>query len=75
MTLQEIDSNFTIYDLIDEQQPLSQKEAHDGLETLGVILAPDGNNKKMITKLKSKTEKWKDLITSGHITSSCTPST
>ena len=31
-------------------------------------MAPDGNNLKMIEKLRSKSETWKDLISSGHIT-------
>ena len=37
------------------------------METLGVILAPDGNNGKMITNLRQKAQSWGELITSGHI--------
>ena len=68
MNLEEINYNFTIKDQHEDTKNLTQKEPQDGKETLGVILAPDGNNLKMIDKLRSKSEKWKDLITSGHIT-------
>ena len=39
----------------------------EGKETLGVFLAPDGNNKKMIEYLKEKTENWSDMIRTGHL--------
>ena len=48
MTLDEINYNFTIKDLNEDQQTLTQKEPQDGQETFVVILAPDGNNQKMI---------------------------
>ena len=43
----------------DDPRNLTQKESQDGQETLGVILAPDGNNLKMIDKLRSKSENGK----------------
>ena len=42
-------------------------EPSDGRNTLGVTLAPDGNNKKAIEELREKTLKWKNLILSGHL--------
>ena len=39
----------------------------EGKETLGVFLAPDGNNKKMIEYLTEKTESWSDLVRTGHL--------
>ncbi len=61
------DYNFMVRDENETLQPLPIKEVHEGKETLGVYLAPDGNNEEMINYLKGKTEKWKELIRSGHL--------
>ena len=36
-------------------------------ETLGVYLAPDGKNKKMIETLREKSEKWGNQIRNGNL--------
>ena len=63
----EIDFHFTVKDHNNDIHPLRQFEANIGKETLGVILAPDGNNKEAIKELRSKSEIWKEQIQSGHI--------
>ena len=37
------------------------------INTLGVTLAPDGNNAKAIVELRQKSQKWKDLVDTGHL--------
>ena len=41
--------------------PLPRMEASDATMTLGVFLAPDGNNDAAVA-LRSKTEEWRDQI-------------
>ena len=45
-----------------KQLPVSQ-----GMKTLGVTLAPDGNNKDIIQSLLDKASEWADLILSDHL--------
>ena len=54
-------------DAEDEVCILEQVESYDGKETLGVILAGDGNNRAMIQKMRQKAEEWRKLIRSGHL--------
>jgi hypothetical protein len=63
----DIDFNFTVCDHNDERQPLDQLEADQGQCTLGVHLAPDGNNKAAVDYLMHKSEQWKDMINTGHL--------
>ena len=39
----------------------------EGKKTLGVILAPDGNNKAAVKELREKAVHWRNLIKTGHI--------
>ena len=66
-SIEEIDYNFTVKDHSNTTHTLRQFEADHGHETLGVILAPDGNNKDVIRELRSKSEVWKDHVQAGHI--------
>ena len=66
-TLQEIDYNFTVKDFQGQQQILPQKEYNESSCTLGVELAPDGNNDAMVTKLRQKAEEWQSNIQCGHL--------
>jgi len=66
---EEIDFEFTVKDHNDEEQPLRKKGPHDSTETLGVYLAPDGNNKTAIQELRKKSERWRDLVRTGHLSS------
>ena len=45
-----------------QQLPVSK-----GMKTLGVTLAPDGNNVDLATALEEKANTWADLILSGHL--------
>lgn len=63
----DVDFEFTVCDQNDERKPLNQLEPNDGQCTLGVHLAPDGNNNDAITYLTQKAEQWKDLINTGHL--------
>ena len=55
-----VDSEGTRVDL--KQLPTSK-----GMRTLGVILAPDGNNTDQVEALLHKAESWADLISTGHL--------
>lgn len=48
-------------------QCMPQFSSHFAKETLGVHLAPDGNNKTTLKRLKLKTEAWKENIHVGHL--------
>ena len=66
-TLNEIDPSFTVLDKKNVQQQLCCYEASIGKETLGVFLAPDGNNKAALKSLEDKAKKWRDSIKAGHL--------
>ena len=46
---------------------LKQLPTSKGMRTLGVILAPDGNNDDQVEALLQKAEQWAELITTGHL--------
>ena len=48
--------------VIIQQLPISK-----GMKTLGVTLAPDGNNVDLVAALEDKANTWADLILSGHL--------
>ena len=45
-----------------KQLPVSQ-----GMKTLGLTLAPDGNNKDIVQALSEEASEWTDLIQLGHL--------
>jgi len=47
--------------------PIQQLQADDAQRTLGVYLAPDGNNKKQLQILLTKTKMWADKARTGHL--------
>jgi hypothetical protein len=61
-TVKEIGATFSVNDHNEVTFPLQQYDPHIGKETLGVILAPDGNNQAMIEELVTKANEWKDYI-------------
>ena len=64
---EDIQHDFTVKDDEETQQPLTSLNYDEGKETLGVYLAPDGNNTAMVKVLCKKAEEWKEHINSGHI--------
>ena len=64
---EDIGFNFVVKDENNILQPLDTLTASTGKETLGVILAPDGNNSDAVTALKNKAVEWKELIRTGHL--------
>ena len=64
-----LDNNnkLTMLDPDDNRVDLQQLPVHIGMRTLGVILAPDGNNKDQLAALLDKAEQWADLISTGHL--------
>jgi len=66
-SVQEIDYNFTVKDHTGQLQNLPQKQHDESACTLGVHLAPDGNNDTMVNTLRQKAEEWKANIQSGHL--------
>ena len=64
---EDIEHEFTVKDDRETRQPLSSLNPDVGKETLGVYLAPDGNNNTMVKELRAKAEEWRDNINSGHL--------
>ena len=58
---------FQVRDHKDDLKQMETMEVHEGKETLGVFLAPDGNNDAMIDYLKGKAEHWNELVHTGHL--------
>ncbi len=50
-----------------ELQHMDQLDASVGKCTLGIHLAPDGNNNAAIQSLRAKSEEWSEYISSGHL--------
>ena len=46
---------------------IQQLPVTKGMKTLGVTLAPDGNNIDLVTSLEDKANEWADLILTGHL--------
>lgn len=66
-TANDINIELSVQDHTDTVQPLEVKDPSDAECTLGVYLAPDGNNDIQKEKLREKTEAWADHIRTGHI--------
>ena len=65
---EEIPGNITIRDVDGYSRvTLERLEPHEGKETLGVILAMDGNNVDEVKKLRAKAEEFADCIRTGSI--------
>ena len=64
----DIPQQFTVKDHSGQTSNLTKIEAHEGQETLGVFLAPDGNNESAHQKLCDKSKSWSDYVLSGHLT-------
>lgn len=58
---------FTVKDSQNERQPLRTIHPSSAKETLGVYLAPDGNEKGQIEYLKNKITKWVEKVRKNHI--------
>lgn len=63
----EIDREFSVLDHAGIRQVLQSHGVDIGMETLGVILAPDGNNRDAISHMRKKATKWAALIQTGHL--------
>ena len=66
--MEEIEQTYSVLDKDTNSQLLQRYEAHIGKETLGVFLAPDGNNKAAKLGLEKKAKIWRDNINAGHLT-------
>jgi hypothetical protein len=64
-----IDANnqLTMLDSDGKKVQLQQLPVSKGMRTLGVILAPDGNNEDQVQALLEKAEQWAELISTGHL--------
>ena len=67
-SVEEINAHFEVPDKDDEIIPLQQLEPSCASETLGVFLAPDGNNNAAKAALLKKSKFWSELIHKGHLT-------
>ena len=54
-------------DHLQQRCPLHQLDADTAQETLGVYLAPDGNERTQIRHLKSKIDTWVERVRTKHI--------
>lgn len=66
-SLDDIDFTFSVKDCKEQRQTLPQFATDEALETLGVFLAPDGNNREQAKILRLKAEDWKEKIRVGHL--------
>jgi hypothetical protein len=66
-TVEEIGAHFEVPDAQGNTVTLRQLEASDAEKTLGVILAPDGNNKQAVEALRKSAEEWSALVKTGHL--------
>ena len=66
-TLDQIQLNFTVNDANLQRCPLELVAATQARETLGVFLAPDGNEQAQINYLKTKVATWVERIRTNHI--------
>ena len=64
---EDIQTEFTVLDQHDIRQSLKTIDIHQGKETLGVYLSPNGNNDNATKVLKKKAEVWRDNIQTGHV--------
>ena len=66
-TVESIGAEFSVLDHNNTRTQLDQHEASTGKSTLGVFLAPDGNNTAALEHLMKKAKHWSDLIRAGHL--------
>lgn len=66
-TCHNINHEFSVINEHGDRVPLISLDAHVGKETLGVILAPDGNNKDALKSLLQKAKSWSANIRTGHL--------
>jgi hypothetical protein len=65
--IQEIAAHFEAPNAEGIMTELEQLDPSEARETLGVYLAPDGNNREAATQLKVKAKHWSDLVLTGHL--------
>ena len=65
--IEEFDMEFSVKDHNDIRRNLQKIPSYQGKETLGVHLAPDGNNEAAVTYLKQKASAWHDNIVLGQL--------
>ena len=63
----EIGAEFTVKDHNNQLGPLQTLNVSEGRETLGLLLAPDGNNEDAVDELLKKATEWKELVQVGHL--------
>ena len=66
----DIEEDLSVIDHNGTRQTLEKIDSHQGKETLGVILSPDGNNESQVEKLCDKAKEWSDYVLTGHLSSS-----
>ena len=66
--VEEINATYEVPNAEGELVELRQFEASQASETLGVFLAPDGNNHAAVKSLTGKAQLWSDLVHKGHLT-------
>ena len=66
-SLDEITTQFTVKDHNNQRQELPRIDPSKGKETLGVHIAPNGNNMDQLQVMKDKVEKWCEKIKVGHL--------
>ena len=59
-SIQQLNRDVTFKDKDGQRVPLQLLEASKGMKTLGVILAPDGNNSDAVKAMRQSTTQWKN---------------
>ena len=65
--INQLDLQFTVPDSQQQRCPLEQINPNEAKETLGVFLAPDGNETAQINYLRTKVASWVDRVRSNHL--------
>mmetsp|Transcript_18173 Transcript_18173/g.25670 ORF Transcript_18173/g.25670 Transcript_18173/m.25670 type:complete len:514 (+) Transcript_18173:2303-3844(+) len=61
-SVEDLNLSFQMKDKTQQVSPLSQCGANEGMETLGVFLAPDGNSLAQVQHMCKKVQQWTDKI-------------
>jgi hypothetical protein len=69
-TITESPATFSVRDIQGVRKPVKRYEPWEAQETLGVILAPDGNLDRQFNSMLSKVRQWADAMRTGNISRS-----
>ncbi len=66
-TIQDCPGELQVKDILNQRKIITRMQAGEAYETLGVFLAPDGNNEQQFKKMLLAATKWADGLRTGNI--------